>query len=281
MAQVQQLQFKITKGMNQDIDVQSSVPNQAFKLFNIKNQSIDSSTYGDLTNEKGNSIMKDSIGDNLYISGTVLGIIQCTDNIVILFTYESPTVNTIYKITYLSNTDRLNAKTIAQGNFNIPKDAEISGLFVYENSELQKIYWVDGYNQLRYINIADTNPLIQGTNKITDANFLNSKPSFKLDHNLTVERISGGGAFTSGVIQYAFTYFTKYGAETNIVDISPLYYISEDTRGCAADEVVGCSFKVSIQNPDSNFDYIRLYSIQRSSLNGTPIVKIVNDIKIQ
>jgi hypothetical protein len=83
------------------------------------------------------------------------------------------------------------------------------------------------------------------------------------------------------VIQYAFTYFNKYGAETNIVDMTPLYYISEDTRGVREDEVVGCSFKVTIKNPDTSFDYIRLYSIQRTSLNGAPIVKIVGDLKLK
>ena len=39
--------------------------------------------------------------------------------------------------------------------------------------------------------------------------------------------------------------------------------------------------KISITNPDTSFDYLRLYSIQRTSLNGTPIVKIVGDYKLK
>jgi len=55
---------------------------------------------------------------------------------------------------------------------------------------------VDGINQLRYLNIADSNDSLP----ITEANKLNSCPSFKMDHHIEVKRINGGGVFTSGVI---------------------------------------------------------------------------------
>ena len=121
----------------------------------------------------------------------------------------------------------------------------------------------------------------EGKLPITDEIYLDSSPEFKLNHIIEVERVAGGGIFTAGVIQYAFTYYMKYGAETGIVDMTPLYYISEVERGLLADETVGCSFKVKIKNPDTRFDYLRLYSIQRTSLNGTPLVKIVKDIKLK
>lgn len=313
----EQLHYKIVKGMNQDVDIQTSSPDTAFRLFNIKNQTLDSANSNNLTNEKGNSIIplkkekQPSLQEqelenyehleDTNINGTILGIIQCTANVAVLFTYEEyiedekkKVRNIIYKLVYGtykdSNDDSIKecirVKEVAKGNFGIPlvhtvdgKDVntEISGIFSYEHSELQKIYWVDGVNQLRYLNIADSN---DKNFPITDVNKLNSSPSLKMDHHLEVERISGGGIFTSGVIQYAFTYFNKYGAETNIVDMTPLLYISEDTRGVREDETVGCSFKITIKNPDTSFDYARVYSIQRFSLNGNPVVKIVGDIKL-
>jgi len=63
--------------------------------------------------------------------------------------------------------------------------------------------------------------------------------------------------------------------------MTPLYYIGEEHRGLMADETVGCSYEVTIKNPDTSFDYIRLYSIMRTSLNGQPIVRIVKDIKLK
>lgn len=289
MGALHQYQYKIVKGMNQDIDIQSSSPDTAFRLFNIKNQTLDNSSSNNLTNEKGNAEM--SLVDYITkeptsIAGQILGIIQCTADTVVLFTYVDNYTNIIYKIQYDSVNDVLKSKVVAQGNFGIPLtyerdgktvDTEVSGIFSYEHSELQKVYWVDGVNQLRYLNIADSNENLP----ITEENKLNSSPTFKMDHHIEVERIVGGGVFQSGVVQYAFTYFNKYGAETNIVDMTPLYYISEDTKGVREDEVVGCSFKVTIKNPDTSFDYIRLYSIQRTALNGDPVVKIVGDLKLK
>lgn len=294
-----QLHYKIVKGMNQDVDIQTSSPDTAFRLFNIKNQTLDSANSNNLTNEKGNSqltlidynALPTSEEVEVEIVGTVVGVIQCTADMVVLFTYtenvqDGEPLNYIYKLLYDAENNCIRRKILAYGNFNITKThkvegkditTEISGIFSYEHSELQKIYWVDGINQLRYLNIADSNSNLP----IEDVNKLNSSPSIKMDHHLEVERIQGGGVFTSGVIQYAFTYFNKYGAETNIVDMTPLLYISEDTRGVREDETVGCSFKITIKNPDTSFDYARVYSIQRFSLNGDPVVKIVGDIKLR
>lgn len=291
---LQQYNYKIFKGMNQDIDIQSSSSDTAFRLFNIKNQNLDNSSSNNLTNEKGNSLV--SLVDyntkkETKIDGLILGIIQCTADMVVLFTYVSDNYNVIYKLKYDSENDRILVKIVAHGDFGIHAthkkevdplnietvNTEVSGIFSYEHSELQKIYWVDGINQLRYLNIADSNKELP----ITDVNKLNSSPVFKMNHHIEVEKVTGGGLFQSGVIQYAFTYFNKYGAETNIVDMTPLYYIGEDTRGVREDEVVGCSYKVTIKNPDTSFDFIRLYSIQRTAINSTPVVKIVGDIKLK
>lgn len=290
MALLQQ-NFKIVKGMNQDVDKQSSTPDSAFRLFNIKNQTLDSANINNLTNEKGNSIidLKDYNDNDISIDDSIIGTIQCTPDVVVIFTYnKSNSNNIIYKLTYIpqkdTQEDYIKVRKLAEGKFNMSEDSEIAGIFSYENSEVQKVYWVDGINQLRYLNIADINT---GTDEqpqyqiITNVEAINSHPSFKAEHRIEVERVSGGGVFESGVIQYAFTYYNKHGAETSIVDMTPLYYISEENRGVREDESVGCSFKVTIYNPDKSFDYIRLYSIQRTSLNGVPIVKIVGDIKLK
>lgn len=289
MGLLQQQQYKIVRGLNQDIDIQSASTDTAFRLFNIKNQTLDNASSNNLTNEKGNTeiaVVDYATKEEIALSGNILGVIQCTADTVVIFTYVDNNTNIIYKVQYNALTDVLEARIVAKGNFGIPLTYEkngitvntvVSGIFSYEHSELQKVYWVDGVNQMRYLNISDSNKHLP----ITEENLLNSSPTFAMNHHISVERIIGGGMFQSGVIQYAFTYFNKYGAETSIVDMTPLYYISEDTKGVREDEVVGCSFKVTIQNPDTSFDYIRLYSIQRTSLNGAPIVKIVGDLKLK
>ena len=39
-------------------------------------------------------------------------------------------------------------------------------------------------------------------------------------------------------------------------------------------------FKITIENFDDNFEYLRIYSIQRTSINGTPICKRIQDIEL-
>lgn len=285
---LKQYAVKITKGMNQDLSMQVPSPDTAYKLLNIKNQIIDSNSSEALINEKGTSFIPLYFNNTLktQITGDIIGVVECSSTCIVVFVRESKTENVVYKVEYLNKYNRDNAKvtTIARGNFNFGDN--IKGIFCYENSELQKVYWVDGVNQLRYINIADSNIYHKNNNPtgklpITSEIYMNSSPEFKLEHTITVERITGGGIFTAGVIQYAFTYYMKYGAETSIVDMTPLYYIGDSNRGLEADETVGCSFRIKIDKPDYRFDYIRLYSIQRTSINGTPIVKIVKDIALK
>lgn len=287
-----------------------------FALVNEKGNSLVPITYTD--DEKITPPLKKEIIIDEYtgeeqeivtpfesIRGEVLGTIECGTDKAILFTYEfndnAGLVYRIIRLIYKYDDQHIEAKTLFYGDLGIVtpseeyeskeefidraieklKSVHISGLFCYENSSIQKIYWTDGENQIRYLNIAESNPLLQGDSYITDVNLLNSNPSFRIDHKIQVTRIDGGGKFQSGVIQWAFTYFNKYGAETGIVDITPLYYITKFNRGGKADEIIGCSYKISIINPDTSFDYLRLYSIQRTSLNGTPIVKIVGDYKLK
>ena len=281
---LKQYAIKATKGMNQDLSRQIASPDTAYKLLNIKNQILDSQSAEALINEKGTKqtlMYYNSKGED-QLEGEIVGIVKCSTDSAAVFVKKSDTVNIIYKF-YCNESGQVIVKKAAEGNFNFGNN--IKGIFCYENSELQKVYWVDGVNQLRYINLADSNfksdIYPEGKLPITEEIYLDSSPEFKLNHTIEVERVAGGGIFTAGVIQYAFTYYMKYGAETGIVDMTPLYYISEAERGLLADETVGCSFRVKITNPDTRFDYLRLYSIQRTSLNGTPIVKIVKDLKLK
>ena len=106
------------------------------------------------------------------------------------------------------------------------------------------------------------------------------RPPIKLKENVSISKnILSNGAFHSGVIQYAFTYFNMYGQESNIFYISSLFYISPNNRGASPEEIVSCSFNINLSNLDSNFDYVRIYSISKTSINGTPVLRKVADIK--
>lgn len=207
---------------------------------------------------------------------------------------ETNRTNEIIKLTLQEGSfNYIEMVLLFKGDLNICKTWDITSTFIYENSSLQKLYWVDGHNQLRYLN---TSPevsrykdggLVLENNKYkiikwyTDPNTVASNPNFTQNHYIKVTKREGGGYFQAGVIQWAFTYYNKYGAETNLVDMTPLYYISPEYKGAKADDIISCSFQIDFYNIDTSFEYLRLYSIQRSSLNGTPEVKIVGNYKLK
>jgi hypothetical protein len=86
--------------------------------------------------------------------------------------------------------------------------------------------------------------------------------------------------FYAGVIQYAVSYYKKNAQETPILYTTPLNYISHTDRGEQPEKQLGCSFDITIVSHEKEFDYIRVYSIYRTSLNAQPLVKVVRDIEI-
>ena len=148
---------------------------------------------------------------------------------------------------------------------------------MYENDNIQKVYWIDGLNQSRVINIVATDSV----RAKWDNGSFNFVQDLSLKETVTVTRNDlASGSFSSGVIQYAFTYYNKYGQESNIFYTSPLEYISFASRGASPEEKVSNSFTLTIENADTRFDYVRVYSIHRASIDATPNVLNVVDIHI-
>lgn len=192
------------------------------------------------------------------------------NNYFVLFTTGDK--DRIYKFKLVD--DKFKGELLYEGDLNFDLNNPIETLPYYESEEVQKVYWVDGINQNRVINIAD-----EFISYNTDLNFSPIVDSFPKMSVTTVYK--GTGRFTSGVIQYFITYYNKYGAETKIVEQTKLINISPSNRGGKTNEHCDCSFEVSISNIDKKFDYLRVYSAQRTSLDGPLEVHIVKDIRIE
>lgn len=179
----------------------------------------------------------------------------------------------IYKLWF--NNGALTGKRLFRGNLGFNYKHPIETISFYENADIRKVYWTDGLNQPRVINIAAASDIVSKWN--TDS--FNFVRTLNLNEEITIERnIVANGSFAPGVIQYAFTYFNKYGQESNIFYTSPLYYISYNNRGASPEDKVSNSFNIEVVNVDKRFDYIRIYSIHRTSINATPDVRRVVDL---
>lgn len=57
----------------------------------------------------------------------------------------------IYRIKFLPN-GNVEGELLHKGNLNFSKKNPIETLNFYESESIQKIYWIDGNNQLRFFN---------------------------------------------------------------------------------------------------------------------------------
>lgn len=274
-----QVQFK-TIGMNRDLSESAFNPKFSYENKNIRIIPTDDNTFFSIVNEKGNKHMSiKGLGDN--IQGTPIGQAIIDNEWVIFSTIENPKENIkpdhIYKIWF--EDDILVGKLLYSGFLNFSINNPIETLVLYENEDIKKVYWVDGRNQPRFINIAvDDNTIVKWRDNSNAFDFI---PKLRLREEINISRNTlSSGIFAPGVIQYAFTYYNKYGQESNIIYQSPLYYTSYNDRGASPEDSVNNSFNITINNLDTSFDYIRVYSIHRSSINGTPEVKRVVDLPI-
>jgi hypothetical protein len=208
-----------------------------------------------------------------YIPGKYLGHSILGDTIV-LFTKDT-TSDYIITLKLNDASNGLIGEIKYKGDLNFSLEHLIETLPYYESESVQKVYWVDGFNQPRVINIAADN-IVERLDTQFDFN-----PTITKFPDVTITKeYSGTGLFPAGVIQYFISYYNKFGAETGIVWASDLQYVTEYNRAIGPDENTVCSFKININNIDTTYEYARVYSMQRTSLNTTPICRIVGDINI-
>ena len=269
-------------GMQRDMSISKHPTSFLYNAKNIRLTPRGDDTMFAITNERG------TVEVGIKITGTYLG--HCLlNNYLVVFTREaSPSEGNPHDhITRIdlgaqpSNGANPNPKVLYSGELDFSTSYPIKAVASYENDQVQKVYWTDGYKPPRMINIVgDILDRTEGNEDTADSQF-DFIRNLKLQETVKVKKIIGGnGAFPAGVIQYAFTYYQKHGQESNIFYTSPLIPVSPYDRGGKADEVVDNAFQISISGIDQSFDYLRIYSIQRTSLDGKPICKRVQDIAI-
>lgn len=270
------------KGMSRDL-APSKSPNQyAYEIRNLRLTAQEDSTLLVLTTEKGNTeyrIIENNPSEiiDFNIIGLIVG--YCTINrYLVIFTHAEGQLakDYIYRLEEKTDSDAptMLCTVIFDGVLGFSNSTKVDTLGVYENESIQKVYWIDGEHSLRFINIVSKNL------PITDIHKISSVPNMQLKENVTVERTSLYGNYNAGTLQYFFYYYNKNGAQSSLFYQSPLQYSSFSRRGGNAEETIGNSFKLTVKNIDRNFDYIRVVSAYRSSQNGTPVYRLVQDVPI-
>ena len=278
----QQFDNHIFTGMQRDLSISKHPANYLFDAQNIRITARDGNTLLSITNERGPKDL------NVQVSGTYLGHCILNQYLVVFSTTSTARSanggtsgkDYITRIDLDTEVTKDKVKVLydsTRGNLGFCTVNPIEAISSYENANIQKVYWTDGYNQPRLINISKEEDYKINKYKSLSFDFVQE---LKLEEQVDVVKLIGSGEFPPGVIQYAFTYFNKHGQESNIFYTTPLYYISYKDRGGSPEGKIANAFRITISNPDTNFEFIRVYSILRTSINGTPVVRKVQDVEV-
>lgn len=291
-------------GMNQDIS-QSKFSNQFyFEGKNIRILATDSQSSTSITNDKGNelvltiptpvidynlkqityndSILNYTTNDLNNLSPNQSGVqillehSICKDTIV-LFTTDNNGFDCIW------NLDKeFNITLLYLRNLGFSTNNPIQAISNYENNLIEKVYWVDGKNQMRFLNIkqsvanGDDEELID-----IETSLINVVGDFKF----TQPRITTkeqGGTHTAGMIQYAYILYKVNGSTTKLSPLSELISLDNGPNGGGkVNEIVSFYPVVNIPILDQDYTNIKLYSIKYTSYNELPEIKLILDKNIQ
>jgi len=220
--------------------------------------------------------------NNAQVSGdqVIIGVKELRDSAIIMTT-DNNGWDCIWELTGLNDSDfDLELRYAAKLGFSTENLMQI--IYNYENSVIEKIYFVDGIHQIRYLNLrqsTDNGDLINLVD--VSPSLLDIVSTFTLKQPV-ISEVLGGGSHTAGKIQYAYGLFVLNGAQTTVSPLSELVPIDKGSGlgGGDVNENLGQSVVVKITDIDSKFTHVRLYAIKYTSYNEIPQVTVVAEREI-
>lgn len=293
-----------TGGLNQDLSKSKITPDKYQDAKNITVVLDDGSNGLSLTNVKGNT--KKLTLPDLVVNGTDLELKDEDENVIQTIAFSTmPEVDSsdisgqvgdlrIIGYTTIRNTLVLVSRfysTAAKGliftvdlddytitlkhisDLNFPMEP-IQVIGNYESAEIQKIYIIDGTHEVRHLNIAASDTLT-----LTSSD-LNLSPNTTFS-NIVVTNGGGGGTFTAGKVQYAYSHYNKNGAESYLSSLTPFHSLSKAfNQGGEQGEELSESLSLQLTNIDTNWEYLKVYRLHYTSLDQDPTITLIKDLRI-
>lgn len=293
-------------GMNKDLADRLLPVNKYRDAQNFRLVTTKGGTSGNLENIKGNKFILDSIDASKIVDGKIIGSCELRDQIILFTTNNvddspSSTGSRIYILKIdLDTEEQISLELIYDDTLNVDNSPlnfstlyPIKAIGKYETPHVQKVYWTDGYNNMRYMNVA-SNLTSSGevynvtTNKYMSVDKFEYLPKFTFSKPVLKNIV--GGKLNTGMIAYAYQLYIINGAETSFSSLSdPISVVSDndflsDSRLYKGDETVtnsGKGFVMEIDNSDNiGYNRLRLVRVQYSYLNSVPEIYICNEVSI-
>ena len=209
-----------------------------------------------------------------------VGVIR---NYVCIIAEDKSTNNFNYIFRLKINDENIDLTLIASGYFNIggDEDNQVSITTRWEDYDNIKVYWADGVNPLRYINISEKSDK-ENFNKNTV--YFDSNKSIVLKQPEFNKFVSG--SLKSGLIQYAYQLFSKNGSETVLSPLSQMFHLTSSKvgdlnySGSDQNSSSGKSVSLKFAINDNIYNYCRIFSIHYTDGSNTPSIKIVSEFSL-
>ncbi len=308
-------------GINQDQSRSKHSFKYYFEGQHIRILATDTQSTGSVTNEKGNALVitvpsltiepsnsrivvdfgaaaelqnsiivyttteiQDQIDAGLLpLTSTTQKIIGIIDNRsgIIIFTSDGLGMDCVWLVDNVLS-DNYSIQLLYLRNLGFSINSPIQAFFNYENTKIEKVYWVDGLNQIRFLNTRHS--IANGDiEEIIDipSNTINFVGNFDISEP-TIENVVYGGTHTAGKIQYAYNLYRINGSQTTISPLTDLVAldVGPTLGGGDLNEVVGATPIVKVDNIDPAYTHIKLYAIKYTSLNQIPQVSLIEDREI-
>jgi len=241
---------------------------------------------GALVNVLGNDQLISSFPG--YTIDTIIGSKQIRDTVVLITTNSSDVdpVDTYGRIWKWDFKTESVPTLLYSGLLDLSRENPIGDNIItrYESESVIKVYWADGYNYLRYCNIAEDSTILLARDP-DDFNIVNDV-SFEAP---TFEQILGG-KIPVGRVQYAYRLYKKYGGQTIFSPASGMINLTTSNENAADTSTYrgaerlddngealssGKSVKMVINNVDTDYDKIEIVAIHYADINEAPNINIV------
>ncbi|MBE3114388.1 MAG: hypothetical protein IMZ59_02595, partial [Actinobacteria bacterium] len=295
--------------MDKDTDKSILPKNKYLDALNYRLITTDGGTTGSLENIKGTKFLLNVapvVGTNV-VDGFIIGSVQLREDIILFVTTNTGAtpvtgdgISRIYKLTIDLTTEAQtglvllydDSLNVDASDLNFSTEHPIKAIAKYETPNIQKVYWTDGYNNIRYINVANSQT-IDGEVYSVPGDYM-SVDKFEFLPKFTAKKptlvnIVGGKVYT-GMVAYSYQLYITNGATTAFSPLSdPIHVVSDNdfltnTSTYRGDEVKvnsGKGFIIGVDNTgNTGYNRLRLIRVHYTSLNNVPEISIANEIEI-
>ena len=169
----------------------------------------------------------------------------------------------------------LNNKWPGFGDLNMLNELPLRIEGLVENGCITRIYWTDNQNPLRSINISSKDLHLLSPDELSIV------PRAEMTQPILADLITG--SLPVGVYQYCFKYVNENGTETGMSPLSNLVQTANHLQstsityqGSPPGEITSQGVRLELNNLDTDYEYVELYSLFWEDLDTPPRVAVVD-----